>query len=735
MTISPWRWAHLWLAIISGIFLFIASVTGAILSTEPIYEGSKGYKVAGGDELTIAELTDNLISRYPELLSISRDPNGFIQAQIFVENGEASLYINPFTGEAIGKPFDTPAIFDFSRTLHRSLFIGKFGRFLVGFASLLLMIIAFSGIVLIAKKQGGLTRYFKKLVGEDFYRDWHTQLGKIMVFTIIAISATGTYLFGERFELVPVATKDHVYDSETLSTTPVLSPASFPVLRNHHVNELKELIFPFSDYVEDFFELKLTDRELLINQLTGEIASERRYTSTKQLSLLAFSWHTAEGQPWWAALLGSSSISLLFFLFTGFKIYLNRSKIRPEIKNPISKENAQIVIGYGSEMGSTLRFAKAFHEALLHEKQSSYLTSLNEFEYLPEMKYLLVFTSTYGTGGPPSNASQFLKCIQKTEYASPFSFAVLGFGSTKYHDYCQYAMEVDKVLSKLVLAKRLLPLKTVDNAAINDFNQWVLDYNKVNEFDLSVKSDQEPTSTISLKVAMHKFSPNVHDETFLLYLDAHKKHLRPYQSGDLLVIKPEHDPVARYYSMSVNHKMQRVTLSVKRHEQGMVSKHLSQLKANDMLNTSFKKNESFHFPKRAKQVIMIANGTGIAPFLGMIAENTQKVSITLFWGGQNDASYQLYRSDLMYWIEKGQLREVKTAFSRVDENPMYVQNLLRMDRSLLIQCLAEENTIMICGGLKMKESVDQLLDDLAHKHFNRPLSYYYERELIKEDCY
>lgn len=736
MTISAWRWAHLWLAIISGVFIIIASITGAILSVEPVFEGSKGYNVAGADELTVAELTTTLTSKYNELLSIRRDPNGFMLVQTFGEEGETNFYVNPFSGDFIGEPIETPGIFDFSRTLHRSLFFGKFGRFLVGIASLLLTLMAFSGILLVAKKQGGLSNYFKKVIKEDFFQDYHTRLGKFLVFLLLVIGLTGTYLFLERFQLISVNEVEHHYDFEALRETPQLPKADFPVFKNHRVADLKELVFPFSEFVDDLYELKLSYKELLINQLTGEIVSEIRYNPTKKMSLLAFSWHTAEGQPWWAVLLGTSSLSLLFFMFTGFKISLNRLKRKAVIVNPISKEKASIVIGYGSEMGTTLQFAQALHQALLASEQPSYLVSLNDFEYLPLMDQLLILTSTYGTGGPPTNAVQFLKRLGSEVHQAPsFRFAVLGFGSTKYPDYCQYALEVDQRLAELPCTERLLALKTVNNGASEDFDQWINAYQETCNLTLSIKLDATNVPTVPLKVVEKRFSINSNDQTFLITFHAPAKQLRHLQSGDLLVVHPEEDRINRYYSMAVDTRSRKIALAVKRHEHGQVSNYLSQLNQHDVLNISFRKNDSFHFPASAKQVIMIANGTGIAPFLGMIAENNKKTPIILFWGGQNDASYQLYRSDLLYWIEQGKLKEVKTAFSRTVKNPKYVQDLLGLEKSLLIQCLAEEHTLMICGSLLMKEGVEAWLEELSMKHFNRPLDYYYERGLIKEDCY
>ena len=151
------------------------------------------------------------------------------------------------------------------------------------------------------------------------------------------------------------------------------------------MGELNELIFPFSEFVDDFFELKLTDRELLVNQRTGEIVSEIMLPATKRLSALSFSLHTAEGQPWWAMLLGLASLGLLFFMFSGFKIYLKRAAEKTKVTNPFKKEESTTIIAFGSEMGTTLIFAQALHESLLDAGTRSYLLELNAFEHFPAM--------------------------------------------------------------------------------------------------------------------------------------------------------------------------------------------------------------------------------------------------------------------------------------------------------------------------------------------------------------
>jgi sulfite reductase (NADPH) flavoprotein alpha-component len=48
---SLWRYSHFLLAVISALFLIVASVTGAILALEPIVETSQPYAVVDLNEV------------------------------------------------------------------------------------------------------------------------------------------------------------------------------------------------------------------------------------------------------------------------------------------------------------------------------------------------------------------------------------------------------------------------------------------------------------------------------------------------------------------------------------------------------------------------------------------------------------------------------------------------------------------------------------------------------------
>ncbi|MEM9329127.1 MAG: PepSY domain-containing protein, partial [Bacteroidota bacterium] len=390
MAISLWRLSHLGLAAISGIFLLIASLTGAILSFEPVYEGAQGYYVDRAQHLTIADLTEKLRGHFPEMMSAGRDHNGYIHVTVFGDEGEEQFYVDPFSGQRLGAMIETPAVFEFSRTLHRSLFFGSAGRFLVGLASVILLFLSVTGSALVLKKQGGLSGYFKKVIKEEFYKDYHTKLGKVALLTVLVISATGAYLFLERFSVIPKEASEHIIDFDALKETPGISFTSFETFQSYRVEDLKALIFPFSEFVDDFYELKLQDRDLLINQVTGDVVSEIIHPTTQQLSDLSFMLHTAEGQPYWAVLLFFTSLSLLFFIFSGFKVYRERVSQKTTIVNPFVKEECDVIVAYGSETGRTVAFAEALHKGLLSAKRKSHLLSMNAFDDMHQLQQLIV---------------------------------------------------------------------------------------------------------------------------------------------------------------------------------------------------------------------------------------------------------------------------------------------------------------------------------------------------------
>ncbi|OEK02154.1 hypothetical protein BFP97_11745 [Roseivirga sp. 4D4] len=734
MSLSLWRVTHLWLAIISTIFLLIASITGAILSFEPIYQKTHSYQVKKADDLLLSKAITNITAQHEEVLNISRDKNGFVSIQTI--DSDTPFYVDPFTGLKIGDLIRTPRIFEFSRTLHRSLFLGQIGRFLIGLASVILMFMALSGFFLILKKQGGLKNYFSKVIKNDFYKDYHTRLSRWLILSIIVLGATGTYLFMERFNLVVIPPLDHSIDEARLTEEPKQALSSFEAFNTYTLEDLRDINFPFAEFPEEYYEVKLKNKELLVNQFNGEVISKLDYPFVKLAYQMSFNLHTGEGTIIWAAILGLTCIGILFFIYSGFAIYLKRDKTK--IVNPYGKTESQIVILVGSEQGSTMSFAIALQKSLLKLKHKVYLTGMDNYEPFNSMEHLLILTSTYGVGEAPANATKFIDKVQQLKQSQPFQYSVLGFGSTAYPDFCQFAIESDDQLSQVSEATELVPLHKVNNGSKDEFLNWINALGAklgheivIDEKDLSVPKKKQST----FKVLDRRDSPNAADQTFLLELKASKRKLKAYQSGDLLSIVPPEESRERLYSMSVDREASTITLSIRKHEMGLCSNHLSQVNPGSKVLGNLRANPDFHFPKEAPGIIMIANGTGIAPYLGMINDSSLNQHISLFWGGQNKASYQLYEDQLEKAKASGKLNKVITAFSREGDEKQYVQDVIAKELESITTALSQGHVIMICGGLSMQQAVEKVLAEHLKKGSGLTLDHLKMCGQIKTDCY
>lgn len=114
-----------------------------------------------------------------------------------------------------------------------------------------------------------------------------------------------------------------------------------------------------------------------------------------------------------------------------------------------------------------------------------------------------------------------------------------------------------------------------------------------------------------------------------------------------------------------------------------------------------------------KPVIMVGPGTGIAPFRAFLEEReaTQASGKNwLFFGDQKRASDFLYHDQIIEWVQNGHLTRLDTAFSRDQEEKIYVQTRMLQAASELWQWLEEGAHFYVCGDAKrMAKDVDEAL--------------------------
>lgn len=109
---------------------------------------------------------------------------------------------------------------------------------------------------------------------------------------------------------------------------------------------------------------------------------------------------------------------------------------------------------------------------------------------------------------------------------------------------------------------------------------------------------------------------------------------------------------------------------------GVASNYLSKLAKGDTLHVSVRpSNQAFHLPTDAENtpVIMIAAGTGLAPFRGFISERAAQVGAgrslapaLLFLGCRSPDQDELYRAELDAWEKMGAV-QIHRAYSQKPE--------------------------------------------------------------------
>lgn len=731
MTISVWRYSHLALAVSSFLLLVLASVTGIILAFEPVAQKTRPYRSEAFDRLTLAESLPAIRNVYPEITDISIDANQFVTLRGIDEKGEnVEAYIDPSTGEILGKPVPQSEFFQWVTALHRSLFLKEIGRFFIGLTSFLLLLIAVSGTALIIQRQRGVKRFFTKIIKENFAQYYHVVLGRLSLIPIILIALTGTYLSMARFGLVSETGINHEVDFDKIRTEGTGDLASFDVLRKISMADVRSVEFPFSEDPEDYYTLKLSDRELVVNQVNGDVLSEIEYPFTALATTLSLDLHTGRTSSVWAIILAIATANILFFIYSGFAITLKRRSNR--IKNRYRAQEAEIVILVGSENGSTFSFAKAVADQVHASGRTYFITELNDYKQFEKSGHLLVLAATYGLGDAPTNASRFLSLIEKIKQDHPVSFSVLGFGSHGYPDFCKFAYDINNSLSSETWASPLLEVHTVNDKSPDDFMLWARQWTQkmeLNEIELPKSFSSAPKKLKTFTVASRSGYAAA-ENTFLINFTGAQR--LKFTSGDLLAIYPANDYRERLYSIG---KVDgEVMLSVKLHTYGLGSGFLNQLKTGETILARIVENRHFHFPKAPSRVVMISNGTGIAPFLGMLHQNVNKIPCYLYSGFKGSASFDVYRSNLDDAIRLKQLEKLQLAYSREGEKE-YVKDILSKDKEFIAGTLAGKGVIMICGSLAMQQNVLELLEDICQGAGMEEVSFYQSHGQILMDCY
>ena len=141
-------------------------------------------------------------------------------------------------------------------------------------------------------------------------------------------------------------------------------------------------------------------------------------------------------------------------------------------------------------------------------------------------------------------------------------------------------------------------------------------------------------------------------------------------------------------------------------------------------------------------MIMVGPGTGIAPFRAFLEEREAlgaEGKNWLFFGNPYEKLDFLYQEELEGMKERGYLHELSLAFSRDQEEKVYVQDRMIEEGEALYACLLEGGHFYVCGDAsRMAKDVDAALHRVIEQYggmsADEAVAYVNEMKSAKRYC-
>jgi sulfite reductase (NADPH) flavoprotein alpha-component len=225
--------------------------------------------------------------------------------------------------------------------------------------------------------------------------------------------------------------------------------------------------------------------------------------------------------------------------------------------------------------------------------------------------------------------------------------------------------------------------------------------------------------------------------------------LYPLQDGQLQSLIDLLEPLApRLYSISSSPQAHpgEVHVTVARDlflineeiQCGLCSDYLSHLQQGEEVEFYIHKNNLFRLPAEDKDVIMIGPGTGIAPFRSFLAHREAQGAggrNWLFFGDQHFVSDFLYQSELQSWMQTGVLTRLNVAFSRDQQEKVYVQHKMLRHAQELYGWIEGGASLYVCGAkepmsVDVEDTLLQIIGQQGRKSIEEAVSYL---EQLKEE--
>ncbi len=712
------RRLHLFLALVSSAFLLMAAISGTILSFQSVKNEWNKAHFSEFKEKNVGTLIKRLDSHFEEIIEIKKTNENTIYISAFDEDyNNIEGILNPKTFEVSSAPKEP--FFTAVTAFHRSLFIGSTGRAVVAVCSIVLVLIVLTGLYLIVKRQVKVSLFFGKIKEVNTTRRRHIRSGRLAFPILLLTASTACVLSAQYFGFID-KDNSHIHSiplQNQVVEESSLRADSFEVFKTVQLSQFINLSFPFSSESDDFYLLETKEGLTAVNQFNGELIQNKSASFKDRFLTISFNLHTGKGSVFLALILGFGSLSIVYFVFSGVRLWISSRKNQKD-SSSTDFDKARLAIFYGSETGSAKAFADHLYQSVIVHQKYVYYDTLNNYQKLPNIEQLILVTSTYGNGEAPKNATRFMDKYQANLPGAKTKIYVVGFGSKNYPLYCNFAKDISRVSKKSNQAE--IVESFINNHSEIDLQNAVQKISKLTSIPIL------PYSKSSKLVHFRLKEKRVCEEsnTIVLVFNTPKKCL--FHSGDLLSLTMKVDEKDRFYSLAKLDENE-FLISVKLHDKGKCSSYLNTLKIGDrivakVISTNFK------VAKACKELVYISNGTGLAPFLGFQRQLHNSLKVTLFWGGKGEAAFDIYHPYLL-----ASNTTVYKAYSQ--DNQLYIQNVVEQNRTQLLTAIENGAHILICGSIGMCIAVLEIIDKELSLNSTFTIDDLLENKVIQTDCY
>lgn len=370
---------------------------------------------------------------------------------------------------------------------------------------------------------------------------------------------------------------------------------------------------------------------------------------------------------------------------------------------------AAFLVLYASQTGQAEAVAQRTASALSAGGKPAQALSLRVVtaEMLQKAVCALCVVSTTGEGEAPDDALRFERTLMSAQPdLSRLRFAVLALGDRTHGHFCVFGHRVNDWL-KACGAKPLRACLEVDDLAPAALAEWM---RFLDGLGAGSARETEDAPGVWRLAARHVLNPDSKAQK-LVRIDLAPGSAAAWQAGDLIeIVTPKGH--RRDYSIASLPVEGYVRLMVRQSEGGDGSRWLTEtLAVGDTLKLRLKRHDNFHAPAGNGPLLLVGAGSGLAGLRAhILAAQASGRPCWLIYGERNPVTDGEVCDELITWQDKGSLARLDLAFSAVaDGNGRYVQDVLVGRTADLKAWLAEDGSVLCCGGLDMGKAVEAAL--------------------------